>query len=358
MLAAWCFGSSGASAVEIASKAAKIKITGSVHTQFNTSSVDGELGSEFLIRRARLTAEVKINDFVSGKVQPDYGEGELSLKDAYMKLTYGPNLAFRIGQFKRPFDVFELTSSTEMLVVERALKIRGVSRLRSHSSLTEKLGFSDRDIGVEIAVADEDGRFSLTGAVTNGTGAGKVPGRTDGAIGEKQYTARLTVSPIDERDITLAVAGSLRPYEVRAATIAGDDNPAVEHAPAVQADLEIGNFEAGPHAQVGVVLGENWDARVADASSAPSFAAAQVIGAYKFRARPNLYVEAVEPLVRVGYADPNDDVADDGGYQITPGLQVFFSGRNKIALNVDIFLPEAVGEDTEYSIKAQSSMYF
>ena len=138
-----------AAGVEVKSKAKEIKFTGRVHTQFNTSSVENEIASEFIIRRARLTAEVELNDFVSGKVQPDFGEGDVKLKDAYMKLDYHKGLSFKIGQFKRPFDLFELTSSTKILVVERALKIRGVSGLRSLSSLTEKLEYSDRDIGVE-----------------------------------------------------------------------------------------------------------------------------------------------------------------------------------------------------------------
>ncbi len=356
-----CALPSNASAVEVKSKASEIKLTGQVHTQFNTSSVEGELGSEFLVRRVRLTAEVKLNDFVSGKVQPDYGSGKLTLKDAYMKLTCGPNLGFRLGQFKRPFDLFELTSSTKILVVERALKIRGVGGMRSLSSLTEKLGYSDRDVGVEMSVSGREGRLRLVAAVTNGTGANHVPSKTDGAVSEKQYTGRFSMKPMKNEALTVSVAGSFRPYvlpEEDSAAVMGADEPEVEYAKAVQADMEWGDWKSGPHVQAGAVWGENWDAWGAGETEAPRFTAAQLIGAWKFGVDDNRYVEAVEPLIRVSYADPDGDTADDGGVLVTPGVQFFFAGRNKVALNVDIFLPEADGEETEYSIKAQSSVHF
>ena len=352
---------SSASAVEVTSKASEISLTGRVQTQFNTSSVEGELGSEFLMRRVRLTAEVKLNDFVSGKIQPDYGSGKLTLKDAYMKLTCGPNLRFRLGQFKRPFDLFELTSSTKILVMERALKIRGVGGMSSLSSLTEGLGYADRDVGVEMSLSGGEGHYGLVAAVTNGTGANNVPSKTDDAIGEKQYTGRFSVKPMEDEALTVSVAGSFRPYVLPgddSAAANGVDEPEVEYAKAVQADIEWGDWNSGPHVQAGVAWGENWDAHGVDHTEAPLFTPAQVIGTWKFGVDDNRYVEAVEPVVRVSYADPDDDTADDGGILVTPGVQFFFTGRNKFALNVDVFLPEADGEETEYSIKAQSSVHF
>ena len=86
--------------------------------------------------------------------------------------------------------------------------------------------------------------------------------------------------------------------------------------------------------------------------------AGQVIGTYKLGIRGNPYLEAMEPLVRVSYADPDDDTADDGGLLVTPGIQFFFVGRNKIALNLDILLPESEDDGTEFSFRAQSSVHF
>lgn len=343
-----------AMAVEVTSKAEEIKLTGRVQAQFNTSSVEGQIGSEFLIRRARFTAEVKLNDFVSGKVQPDFGGGGVSLKDAYIELTYSSNAIFRIGQFKRPFDQFELTSSTEILVVERAGGIRG-SSVVSLSSLTEGLGYSDRDIGAEVLLQDSNKRFSLTAAVTNGVGSNHIPSKTPGAIGEKQYIARGKILPLAGRNLSFAVGGTMRPH-----TIPDEDTTKataeldVEYSPAVQLDVEYGDFKGGPHVQAGGIWGENWKE---DAADPPAFVAAQAIGTYKIPVK-NDYIEAVEPVVRVGYADPNTDVANDGGILVTPGVQFFFVGRNKIVFNVDVFLPEAENADTDYAVRVQSSVHF
>ena len=61
--------------VEISSKAMEIKLTGRVQLQFNhTSDSAALIPSTFFVRRARLTAEIKVNDFISGKIQPVHGE--------------------------------------------------------------------------------------------------------------------------------------------------------------------------------------------------------------------------------------------------------------------------------------------
>ena len=145
-----------ASQVQVNSTARQITLTGRVQTQFNTTSVAGEPGSEILIRRARFTADVVVNDFVSGRFMPEFGEGEAQLRDAWLRLTFSPSFRLTLGQFKRPFDLFELTSSTQILVIERAGSIRGVGScgslggVCSLSRLTEALDFSDRDVGAMI----------------------------------------------------------------------------------------------------------------------------------------------------------------------------------------------------------------
>jgi len=343
-----------AGAVEVTSKAKEINLTGRVHTQWNSSSVEGELSNEFFIRRARITAEVVLNDVVSGKVQPDYGQGKLSLKDAYMKLKCSSNLSFRLGQFKRPFDLFELTSSTKILVVERTGKIRGASGFTSLSGMTEGNEYSDRDIGVEGTVKGPNGRFTLTAAVTNGLGANDVPHKTSGAIGEKQFTGRAVIRPVEGKDLAIGLSGSARPHTVSDSTAATTADLSVEYSPAVMLDLECGNFKRGLHVQAGGVWGENWEANQDDP---PTFLAGQVIASFR-EPIDNAYFEAIEPLFRASYADPDSDTDDDAGILLTPGVQLFLIGRNKLALNLDVFLPQNSDLDTEYSIKAQSSVHF
>lgn len=332
--------------VKIESRAAEIEITGRVHMQWNSTSVDGPISNEFLIRRARLTAEIKVSDLVSGKVQPDYGEGELSLKDAYLRLTFDPAFRATMGQFKRPFDVFELTSSTQILVIERAGGIRGVDTCAgvggvcSFSRFTEKLEYSDRDIGVMVdgRVAE---RWQYMLSVTNGTGAD-----AEDENGEKSYTGRLEFTPI--ADLTIGGNVSFHDYENEALA-------STERANAFGADVDWGNYSEGLHVKAGVVAGDNWKS-LNEEGDPSTFVTAQGIVSYKVPLPEVRFLEAIEPLGRVSWGDPDDDFDDDEGVLLTPGVVAFFHGRNKIAINADIWSP-AEG-DSEVSVKVQSYLHF
>ncbi len=333
--------------VTIDSRATEITLTGRVHLQWNSTSVDDVLSNEFLIRRARLTAEVEINDWISGKVQPDFGEGEISLKDAYLRLAFDPAFRATIGQFKRPFDLFELTSSTKILVIERAGGVRGVDACSgpggvcSYSRLTEKLNYADRDIGVMVDGSFADG-WQYMASVTNGVGS-----NDEEENDTKSYTGRLAFQPI--RD--LAVAGHVGVHDY----VDTIPSPSNEYAVAFGGDLEWGNYDSGLHVQAGLTVGDNW--LNLDAAGDPTtFVTAQGIVTYKIPVNNSRLLQAVEPVGRISWGDPDTDLDDDEGLLLTPGFVVFFSGRNKFAVNVDIWSPST--GDTEYSIKAQSYLHF
>ena len=332
--------------VKIESRALEIDITGRLHTQWNTTSVDGPISNEFLIRRARLTAEIKVSDLVSGKIQPDYGEGELSLKDAYVRLSFDPAFRATMGQFKRPFDLFELTSSTQILVIERAGGIRGVDACAgvggvcSFSRLMERLEYADRDIGLMLdgAVADA---WHYMFSVTNGTGADE-----EDVNGAKSFSGRLEFSPIAD----LAFGGNVAVHDYENGVLME-----TERGTAFGGDVEWGNFDEGLHIQAGLAAGDNWE-NLDDDGDPSTFLTGQGIITYKIPLRNARFLEAIEPVGRLSWADPDDDAEDDEGILFTPGLVAFFSGRNKIAVNVDIWSP-AEG-DSEMSVKVQSYLHF
>lgn len=335
--------------VKIESKAAEITLTGRLHLQWNTTSVDGPISNEFLIRRARLTAEIDFNDWISGKIQPDYGEGGISLKDAYLRLSFDPAIRATLGQFKRPFDLFELTSSTQILVIERAGGIRGVDTcagpggICTYSRLTEKLGYSDRDIGV-LLEGDLGDRVEYSASVTNGTGA-----NTEEENGSKSFTGRLAVAAAP--DLTVAANAGVHDYE-RENALGVMEN---EYATAFGADLEYGNYSSGLHLQAGITAGDNW--QNLDATGDPTtFVTAQGILTYKLPLSDSRFLEAIEPVARLSWGDPDTDADDDEGILFTPGLVAFFAGRNKLAINADIWSPSQ--GDTELSVKVQSYLHF
>ncbi len=331
--------------VQLDSRAVEITLTGRVHMQYRTTSVDSARSSEFLLRRARFTAHVKVNDLIEGRIQPDFGAGKLSLKDAYLRLNFDPAFRLSFGQFKRPFDIFELASSTQILTIERTGKIDGVDACAgpggvcSWSRLTERLEYSKRDIGILVdgrATDELEYRFSIT----NGTGADK---RDEN--GTKSYTARVVAQVASH--VRLGANVGVHDYF--------DSTTANEYAVAYGGDIEIGRYGDEFHLQAGFLAGQNW--LNLDATGDPStFLTAQGVVSYRLPITGSSRFKAVEPLARLSWADPDTDAANAGGWLFTPGIALRMAGRNMLVANVDVWSPAAGG--SEWSFKFQSFLHF
>lgn len=328
-----------------------IRLSGQLHVQFNTTSRDSALGtalpeSEFLIRRARVALDIRLSDLLSARLDPDFSGGTVEVRDAYARLTLGDPFRVTVGQFKRPFDVFELTSSSRLLVVERSGDVRGVTacgqigRVCTFSALTEGLLFADRDVGVMVDGGVAADRLRYAVALTNGRPTGATEDNTN-----KSVTGRVTVRPV--ADIAVGVNAARKDYTH---LTSGDEQFAFGWG----ADLEVGDFDAGPHVFAGVVGGDNWLAPTGPTTVA-TFLTAQVIASYRVPL-PGAVVNGVQPVLRVSWADPDTDIADDGGWLVTPGLILHLGGRTSLHGNVDIWKPQL--GNTEYSIKSQVFLYF
>jgi hypothetical protein len=349
--------------VEIEANAMEVKLTGRLHAMWDYSSASEDLSNVFLIRQARLTMEIKVNDFISGKIQPEFTTGfslenGLRLKDAYVNMNFAPEFRVRMGQFKRPFDLFELTSSTQILVIERTGVVRaadscaGVGSICSYSRLTEKLGYADRDVGLMIGGVIAD-NWVWSASVTNGTIFEDVvrfisANDTTEVFSEgKSFGGRL-----EYRGDNLRVGANAAAHDFANAVKLDE----VDYGIAYGADVEWGNYTSGLHLQAGVTAGDNW--KNLDANGDPStFWTTQGIVTYKVPVTDNRFVEAIEPVGRVSYADPDTDANNDEGLLLTPGFVVYFTGRNKVALNVDVYAPGG-DRDTEYSVKVMSYFHF
>jgi phosphate-selective porin OprO and OprP len=82
----------------------------------------GDLSNGAEARRARLYVSGTIYENIDFKLQFDFAQGDADLKDAYMQ--FNDILAIgriRIGQFKEPFSLDELTSSKYITFMERGL---------------------------------------------------------------------------------------------------------------------------------------------------------------------------------------------------------------------------------------------
>lgn len=131
-------GYDGGFKIRNADGTAELKIGGRVQALFDVEAPDGgDTEARFSIPRARIK--------LSGKgpwagmgwyIQIDMGKGNVSLKDAAadVRLWGGPYL--RVGQFKRPFDRQQMSSSSKQALVDRAI--------------TTKAFDADRDIGLAL----------------------------------------------------------------------------------------------------------------------------------------------------------------------------------------------------------------
>lgn len=103
-----------------------VELGGRVQSDFDaaeegaTTLTGARLGSQFLIRRARLAAEGRFFRWVNFVIDADFS-ATVALQDGYLDLTFLPELRLRVGQFKVPFSLEELTSSRFIDFVERSL---------------------------------------------------------------------------------------------------------------------------------------------------------------------------------------------------------------------------------------------
>jgi hypothetical protein len=321
--------------------AAEITLDGRVQTLFDTSSDDSVAPSDLRMRRVYLGATVKIDDRVTGKVQADFAGNRVSLKDAYLQLTLSPALQLLAGNAYRPFSrLAAATSDVRILPVERGLAIRGVEGMEEQSFVSG-LQYSERDVGLQVMGAPSNA-FGLKYA------AGVFRGPVAGLVGPQdsyQYVARASVSPL--RNVSVGAGWSSRDF---AREVAGDPRSTLRRGKAWEADLEIGSFDPGFHLLAEATAGD------ADPFTDSDFRGAAAWAAYRTRS-VTTGVSALEPTLRVSTGDLDGALEPLGGTLLTPGLNVYFGGNNRIMLDLDLWNPTGPAESA-HSFKAMFQMSF
>jgi phosphate-selective porin len=135
------------------------------------------LGSQFLIRRARVDVDAIFFKWIRAKIQSELTEG-VSLKDAYLDLTFMPELRFRAGQFHVPFSLEEFGTSDNFIdFIERSL-VNALAPARDRGAkIYGDLGLMDGVISYHL------GGFNGTGEDTSDNN------------GDKDLAFRLEYSP-------------------------------------------------------------------------------------------------------------------------------------------------------------------
>jgi phosphate-selective porin OprO/OprP len=115
-----------------------LKIGGRIQADFTFADADQDVAASFDLedgtefRRARLFVEGLIYERVEFKAQYDFAGGDAAANDVYVGLVDLPVVGgLRIGHFKEPFSLEELTSSKYISFLERPYPIEAFSPARN-----------------------------------------------------------------------------------------------------------------------------------------------------------------------------------------------------------------------------------
>jgi hypothetical protein len=315
--------------------AAEITVGGRVHTQFTTSSVDTVPVQEWVLRRIRLESTVKVNDVVGGRIQIDFAGNRVSIRDAYLTMDLDPALRILAGNANRPFGIMAQTSSNRMPFAERGVRIRGLEGAWDEHNLLLDLGYADRDLGLQVIGAPKGAPLGVFYAAAFTNGPARRPAVHDDTY---QLSARAGVHPTPTT--TLAGSWSRRDF------VHGDTT---DTGMAWALDGEIGHYAPGFHLVAEAAYGDFNPARDAH------FAGVQGWLAYRTHELGGR-IKHVEPALRVSHGDP--DVEEDldvanGGTLITPELNLYLGGLNRIMIGWDLWRQDDGRRESSFKTQFQ-----
>ncbi|MFL5470808.1 MAG: porin [Gemmatimonadales bacterium] len=326
-----------------------VKLTGRLQEQFyvfDNEPYAATVGPEsnFFTRRARIEARGQISENVTVYIQPSFeggrnlsnvvttcsgtplvcrttGRSGLRLRDAWIDVRFSPEaskggLYLRAGQEKRPYSRYELTSSNNLVSIERGA---GQGLLpRASNDLFSSNGFVSHDVGASIRYEyklDDLRLLTLKFGAYNGQGES-----LNDVNNTKSFGARAT-------------AGIWSKLDIGGSWFAHDGIVTVGTTP----DSAFTNYAWGVDAQWGkpgdeglYVLGEYLDGN--DATAAKNkIRGVQGLAAYNYRFKsPTSWLYAIEPAFRVDLADPNTALESDRATLITAVLGIYMSSKAQL----------------------------
>jgi hypothetical protein len=325
---------------------ARITFGGRVQTVFNTTSVDDHPATQTELRRVRLEATLQFGHVVGGKIQPEFAGSRVLLKDAYVRLNFDPALQVWAGQAHRPFGVVSPASTVRLTPIEKGVRIRGVADAFDEYNILLGLGYSDRDVGLQLRGEPHGAPIGLSYAVGFFNGPARTLAPDENTY---QVVARVAAHPVEWARVGVGYS------RIDFANVIDDVAEVETHEGAAwEADVELGSERAGPRLVAEVTRGDF------DPFAGAEFFGAQGWVSYR-TGRASSTIAALEPFVRVSHGDP--DVDDDlvgsdavGGTLVTPGINLWLGGLNRFALNYELWNP-ATGESAR-SFKAMFQMAF
>ncbi len=337
-LAAALSAGAPAAAQEIKSRTGTSLTVGArVQAQYEASSTD-DANSSFFIRRAWVTFDGRLNDLVRGRAQ--FNVDGASVLEAYLAIAPSEAFELQIGQFKRGVSSFWFAANFDLPIIERDGRVTGVDHcpgvggVCSYGRVTSALGLDTYEPGL-LATGRFGGRFGYRVTLTNGEGIG-----SKDVNGGKSASGRLS--------LFLPGNGRVSAYLAMDETL--DSAGESMGVPAYGAEVEFGTWRQGPHIIVNGLTGRNW--KLDDDAS---FSAFQLMGFWYLPFSPTSKLAGIEPMLRFSWVDSGADPTKVTGTVVTPGVMVYFVGRNGISTNLDLYRS---GDRSDWSLKLQAFTFF
>jgi hypothetical protein len=294
----------------------------------------------FRMRRVRIQTSVKMNDWVSGKIQFDIRDNNPVLKDAEGKIKLFGEGYFRFGQFKAPVWREEFKrSSGKLLLVERS----------AAASFLEATLLSGRHVGIEVG-GDLSEKIGFAVNYSNGAGAGvrETAGTTksDEVNNGKLLAGRLDAELSDNLALGISAVRNVLGKKIGpadntgAVTVVAPDFAFKKQQFTLEGGVAIGTFSKdflGTMDDVGFTLFDitgHWMQRLAT---------------------PNAQLGGLDGVgFAVGYSrvDPNGDVEKDETGFLRFGPEVYFGKNTRLQINGELEMPSS-DSDSVFSLRSQ-----
>jgi hypothetical protein len=319
-----------------------------IQTELQWSSLGTpEDGRVFMdLHRVRPRIDFEMDDWISGRVEVDFAGGRVRLRNAYAGFDFGALAQVRVGQFKKPFGLIQLTSSSVIPVVERPTAIAGLD------DRFEAFGLPVSLPDGRSVVPDEQTILDLQAFQGYAVGA-----TVAGASGRLSWEAGFFEGPVGESGRSGAAGRAVFEAVPNVRVGAG-----VSHSQLRFADVERDGTAGALDLAVGTARTPGFGVLAegvfgSGVGTGTNFAGTHAI-LWWHAATEQGRLKGIEPLVRASWADPDTDGPEDTGTLLTAGMNAYFGGRNRLMLNWDVYTGANDDIGTESALRLQAQIQF
>jgi len=344
-------------------QAPTIQVQGRIQVQYRYSSGDSSgnyndalVSNIFEVRRLRIQSNVRFGDNINLVIQPSFEMGALRMRDAFLRVGLSPRFGITMGQEKSPFQRYELTSSNNLLSIERGVRILRLSNSEGLNDILVQNGYGSHDLGVFADYASAENKFT----VKVGFQGGSRESATDVNNAKSFYgrgTAIVTTNADKQPMLQLGASFGSRDRAIcqtpaTGATCTTYFADSSKQTTAFGLDAEWGGFRPGLHVIADfasgktvpfanrVATGRNTaNLRTTADSALRNFMGFSLVGAYRINTKgaDTRVIKIFEPALRIDYVDPNTDAGNNEGVLITPVLNIYFANTTILRAGYDLY---------------------